>query len=335
MDIIPSWLQPEATSLGGLIDRDRCPHAILICGPDGCGKRILALHLTGRLLDIAGFDLEAALVANALIDPERLPQHPDFRFVQPEPEKTTISINQIRELIGFLSLKSHQSGPKTAVIEPAQAMTTAAANSLLKTLEEPPGRSHVILTATAQSRLPATIVSRCRRVRVPLPERRPALEWLKHLSPDQDWDTLLDLAGGAPVVAWRLAQSDFTTQAQMFSEGLLALQRKKTTPSALASQWAKVDPDVCLQWLYRRIVREIKIASDAIDPQAGEKSGFGDLKNIRESLNIESSFADLADIAELRRLVGAGLNKELQLTQVLGRWYGGAQGQGHRNPRGV
>lgn len=325
MFLLPEWLRVKGLALEGLIERQRFPHAVLIYGPEGTGRRAFALWLTGRLLGINDLDLRHAMPAAIFFDSESLPQHPDFCMVQPEPEKRSISIEQIREAIRFLNLKSHQSGAKLALISPAHAMTRPAANSLLKTLEEPPGNSCLILVASAQSRLPATIVSRCRRVRIPIPPRSVAKAWLSEHAQGQDWEIALDLAGGAPLAAMNLLESDVPSRAAGFGRDISDLLKRKATPVAVAGRWAKSDPDIYLQWLYRRISEEIKIASGAADEDRQKMTGFGDLQIAVESLNIESSFADLRDIDELRRLQGSGLKQELQLTRILDRWYGGLQ----------
>jgi DNA polymerase-3 subunit delta' len=322
---LPTWLQNEGTALEELIARQRFPHALLIHGPEGTGRRLFAFWLIGRLLGLGDLDLRAAMPAGCFLDPESLPQHPDFQFVQPEPDKRSISIERIRQLIAFLNLKSHQAGPKTALITPAQAMTRPAANSLLKTLEEPPGESCLILVAAAQSSLPPTIVSRCRRVRIPIPTRSVAKAWLRQQAPNEEWGPVLDLAGGAPVGALNLLQSDFPAQAARFSDDISGLLQRKLTPAKVAGRWAKIDPDVYLPWLYRRVSHEIRLASGAVDEDTQQNAVLGGLQNGSESLNIEASFSDLLEINELRRLQGAGLKQELQLTKILGRWYGGVQ----------
>ena len=68
-----------------------------------------------------------------------MPEHPDLRWIAPPEDKESIGIEQIRDLVDDMGLTSYEGGGKVAVIEPANAMTVNAANSLLKTLEEPPG----------------------------------------------------------------------------------------------------------------------------------------------------------------------------------------------------
>ncbi|MEC7803529.1 MAG: hypothetical protein VX533_01615, partial [Pseudomonadota bacterium] len=84
---------------------------------------------------------------------------------------------------------------------PADAMTVNAANSLLKTLEEPPAGSVICLVTEALSRLPATIISRCQRVRVPVAPSEIALSWLQQIDAGPDWAPILEAAGGAPFLA--------------------------------------------------------------------------------------------------------------------------------------
>lgn len=88
--------------------------------------------------------------------------HPDF--IRIAPEKSSIRIESIRELIQRISLKPFQSDRIVVLIEGAEAMTDGAANALLKTLEEPPGYLLFILVSEAPESLPSTIRSRCQRV---------------------------------------------------------------------------------------------------------------------------------------------------------------------------
>ena len=89
--------------------------------------------------------------------------HPDFRLCEPEidekkeREKLAIGIDQVREVADFVSFKAHHDGYKVVVVRPADRLNTFAANSLLKTLEEPPGASLLILSTARPGALPATI----------------------------------------------------------------------------------------------------------------------------------------------------------------------------------
>ena len=82
-----------------------------------------------------------------------------------------------------ISLTSYEGGGKVAVIEPADAMTTSAANGLLKTLEEPPGDTLLVLVVDRPGKLPATIFSRCQRINISAPPEHDGLAWLQRLQP--------------------------------------------------------------------------------------------------------------------------------------------------------
>jgi DNA polymerase-3 subunit delta' len=325
----PSWLEASRDALEAIANRGRIPHAILIHGPDGTGRRLLALWTIGRVLDSDDFTMDADNNIGRILDADHVPSHPDFQLVQPqqdkekEKEKRTISIDQIRSLISFLNLTSHQSGAKAALISPAQALTVQAGNSLLKTLEEPPGDSLIVLVTDSLSRIAPTVVSRCHRIRITTPNTAAATRWLRGHRGDVDWKTALELAGGAPFKALELHESGFTQQAAEFEQDLLALLDKRVTPAVVAKRWSRQDQDRYLRWLYQRVSGEIRQSVIGDGSNGNQIPQYRYLQIRPKTLNIERSFGCLRDINELRRLQGAGLNADLQLTDLLTRWYGG------------
>lgn len=322
--MFPTWLTPQRDRLFELIGRGQLPHAILIHGPAGTGRRLLALSVVARLLDLPTGDDAAALGRGVLVDEESAPMHPDFRLVQPPPDKRVIPVDRVRALIEFLGLTAHQSGYKAAVLNPAHAMNHHAANSLLKTLEEPPGSSAILLVTDSVSRLTPTIVSRCQRVRVAMPGRDEAFEWLAERAPGTDWSGALALAGGAPVRALEYHDENVGAQVSEFAKDIEALECGRASPAAVAKRWGRADPDLCLTWLYQRLSDEVRGALP-LAAESGRKSTPVDLQNGAENLTIERAFAELRNIGELRRLQGSGLNADLQLAGILARWYGRAR----------
>ncbi len=122
--------------------------------------------------------------------------------------RSEIVVDQIRDLSQRLSMASQFGGWQVVTIDPADAMNAAAANALLKTLEEPTPSTLLALVADEPARLPATIRSRCQRIDFLVPSREAALEWLR-AEGVQDAPAALEAAGGnpawpAPGPRWRL-----------------------------------------------------------------------------------------------------------------------------------
>jgi DNA polymerase-3 subunit delta' len=132
------------------------------------------------------------------------------RAVKPSLE---IKVDQIRALDDFLNLKSHRSGPRVALIHPAEAMNPSAANALLKGLEEPPGRAMFILVSHRPARLLATIRSRCVAVPVPMPDAGVSLAWLESQGA-RDAASWLAFASGSPLRALEYASEAGATVAR-------------------------------------------------------------------------------------------------------------------------
>lgn len=130
--------------------KGRLPTAYLLAGPAGTGKKETARFIAKNL--IGNLDHNPNLI---LIAPDR---------VTPKSEKTSIRIDTVRSLIQRLSLRSVHDAHRVVLIEEADKMTEEAANSLLKTLEEPPDRTLFILVSEAPERLPSTIRSRSQRI---------------------------------------------------------------------------------------------------------------------------------------------------------------------------
>lgn len=182
---------------------ERRPHALLLVGPKGIGKAEFALELAASLLCQSPLANRSACGVCAACNWMRALQHPDFRWLRPdadveeegglaadggagdveagsgggsaasggEAESTDskkksqqIRIEQVRALAGFANVGSHRGGLRVVVISPANRMNREAANALLKTLEEPAESLMFILVADSLRGIPATIVSRCRRI---------------------------------------------------------------------------------------------------------------------------------------------------------------------------
>lgn len=142
--------------------QQRLAHAYLICGPQGSGKRELAAEL-------------AALVAAPIAhrpSPITIFDHPDVHVAEPESKSRRIVIDQIRALEKKLQMCSSLGGKKVGILFEADRLKAEASNAFLKTLEEPPANSLLLLTTAQPEALPDTILSRCISVTLRAPEKR-------------------------------------------------------------------------------------------------------------------------------------------------------------------
>ncbi|MFW5970251.1 MAG: DNA polymerase III subunit delta' [Halofilum sp. (in: g-proteobacteria)] len=204
---LPPWQEESWARVCRLHDTGRLPHALLISGPGGTGEGLFADTLMQALLCTAATATAPCGDCNACRE-YAAGTHPDAVRVDPEESGKAIGIDRIRELTGRLNLTSGGRA-KVARIEPAESMTLAAANSLLKTLEEPPGDSILLLVSERPARLPATVRSRCQRITFGLPPRDLALAWLHDREAIADPEHWLDRAGGAPLRALAMAEAAF------------------------------------------------------------------------------------------------------------------------------
>lgn len=207
--------------LGKVIELgERMPHALLVHGASGIGKVEFARALAAAVLCETPRD---GLACESCASCHWFSQgnHPDFREIVPEasaeeeegeaePAKgdkaksLVIKIDQIRAVSDFIALTTHRAGYRVLLIHPAEALHPAAANALLKTLEEPPPHTLIVLVSDQPSRLLATIRSRCRLLPLAMPARAEALAWLRTQGVG-DAEAALAAAGGAPLLALELA----------------------------------------------------------------------------------------------------------------------------------
>lgn len=152
-----------------VVNGNHLAHAYLFLGSSGLGKTLLAKNLV-KFINCENPVKEAGRATDCceVCSPCRKIQqnnHADLHWFEPTGASKRISITQIRSLQKEISLKTYEGKVKTFIVLEAQGMTNEAANSLLKTLEEPPQESLIILTATSLSGLLPTIISRCQVIK--------------------------------------------------------------------------------------------------------------------------------------------------------------------------
>ncbi len=213
------WQTGSWQALQGL--RARLPNALLLKGAQGIGKLDLAMNYAQSLLcEKPHADGTACQECGSCHWFEQ-DSHPDFRLIQPDAlaaaedgeEKSggkkpsrEISVDQIRDLSSFANLSAHCGGYRVVVIHPAETMNSNAANSLLKTLEEPTGKLLFLLVTNKAQQLLPTILSRCLSFTVHTPTREAGAAWLKQQGVKNPEHALAQ-TGFAPLQALDWAES--------------------------------------------------------------------------------------------------------------------------------
>lgn len=215
------WLTPVYKQLVAQYASDRKHHALLFQSIVGCGDQQL-VQAIGRWLMCQNPQGEKTCGICHNCNLMKAGTHPDWHIVEPEKGKTAIGVDQIRLLMEVLYNHAQQGGVKAVWFPQCEQLSEAAANALLKTLEEPPADTYFLLSCHDASKLPATIRSRCRLWVLNCPDEAFSIEWLKRQNagdPDS-LKTALRLSNGAPIAAQQLLTSTVWRNREEVCHGL-------------------------------------------------------------------------------------------------------------------
>jgi len=288
------WVSAAWRTLAQRAESGSLPHALLLAGAQGLGKRIFAeAFVRARLCQHprSGFacgECRACAFLEAGTHPDRILI--SFELNSEGKPRRDIIVEQIRGLSARLAMASQLGGWQIAVIDPADAMNAAAANALLKTLEEPTAASMIVLIADQPWRLPATVRSRCQRVDFALPPHDESLAWLLEQSIAEP-ETALLAAGGNPGRALELARGEGLQRCESVRKDLSALLAGRASAQALAHAWASDEPAERLEHAARWFVDATKsgVASQGGSVRTGAamptlQDGFERANRLREQL---------------------------------------------------
>jgi DNA polymerase-3 subunit delta' len=316
------WQESQWERLQQARQQQRLPHALLFSGPRGVGKERFALAFAQSMMcqksDAEGRPCGVCRHCHLL----HAGSHPDFQWIGPEADSKSgeIKIEAIRALTGGATLTAQSGGHKVVVIQPAHRMNTSAANSLLKTLEEPTQDTLVILLTDQPARLLPTIRSRCQQVLFEVPSHAASLAWLEGKISHGDGATLLALASGAPLLALELDDVELLTARQRMLKQFLELGIRREDPVALAGVWNGFDSQLLLEWLSSWVIDLLRLKTVEEPPHLFNRDQIQALHSVADKLNSESLHRYLGLVYEARGLIDSNLNPQLVLEKLLIEW---------------
>nr|WP_272891935.1 DNA polymerase III subunit delta' [Stutzerimonas stutzeri] len=307
-----------------LAGRQQHAHAYLLHGPAGIGKRALAERLMALLLcqqpapsGACGQCKSCMLLAAQT--------HPDHYILEPEEADKAIRVDQVRQLVGFVSQTAQLGGRKVVLLEPAEAMNLNAANALLKSLEEPAGNTVLLLISHQPSRLLPTIKSRCVQQSCPLPVRQQSLDWLAGKLPElsaAQREELLTLAADSPLAALKLHAVGVLEMRVQVVDGVKKLLKRQQSPSQLAEAWNPLSLILLFDWFceWAHLILRFQMTGDE------EELGAADMQKVIQYLaqkTAPNKLLALQDwlLAHRQKVLGkANLNRVLLLEALLVQW---------------
>lgn len=301
------------------------PHSLLLSGPKGLGKTHFANSLARLLLceqALINFSFACGQCKQCLW--LEAGTHPNYTIISPEEEGKLIKIEQIREIIEQLNKTSQDGNYKVVILEPIEAMNIAAANALLKTLEEPAGKVCFILISHRLFSVPATIRSRCQTINFNIPSTSVASHWIQQQIQitDNELEILLVLTDNIPLQALNLIKNDSIKQYESLIKAILENTPKKLSLTQLANFFQGIEITNILN-IFMLIIMElirfhanqpIKLLNRYLKPQL--------LSSKIDTLNIFELYHLLDKIYNAKRLACSkvNLNNQLLLEDLIIDW---------------
>ena len=309
------WQQQVWDTLTGRFPK--LGHGLLFYGKKGCGKEAFAQQFLAWVL------CQNRHAANQLCGECGSCQwlksgtHPNYVHISTDDDNkkqnAKIKIEKIRDLLPFV--QQTVDGWRVVVIEPAEALNTASANALLKTLEEPGDRIVIILLAAHYLKLPATIRSRLQHFALDRISAAQAEAYLQENLPDsglQMHQLLMNLSNHMPLQAVELAKSEWLNLRQDFVNDWQKLVKQKNMPMAIATKWNKALSFSDFSQMFEYLL------SDLICVKLNQaiKNIDLDFSDLPDQYDLESLFGIYAELQQSKKFIEQNVQTNLALDQL-------------------
>jgi len=318
------WQSLNWQNLTKSLQNKRLGHGLLFHGAAGIGKKAFANEFAHWLMCEQPLDDKSCGECKSckLI---QAGSNPDLLTLYPEEAGKSIKVDQVRELIQKVSLSSHGLGYRVIIISPADALNVNASNSLLKTLEEPPANTILILITDKPSKLTATIRSRTQMVRFDLPSEEQSLQWLNQQNIDKA-DLVLKLSAGAPLAAAAMAKdAGLEVRDKLFSNWQeLATGNIDTLESA--AMWTKegfkILGNLPLNWVSSWLTDMIRSLQGGHTENMANLDYAQTLQKLAGQVDLKSMYGLLDRLNDTIRLSDTPANQLMLVEGLLLHWAG-------------
>ena len=305
--------------LRSALGNGRLHHAYLFVGPEGVGKRTVALGLAKALhCEEAANDFCGRCAACARIQNGN---HPDVRLVEILEDKKEISIKQVRDIEKDLNFRSFSGKRKIAIIDPATSMNLSAQNALLKTLEEPPQESLLILIAANAGGLLPTLRSRCLRLPFGPLARDAVAEFLitnKGIEKEEA-RFLAAVSMGSLGAALRLDKEEFLERRRSWAEKVSSLTSGDYRAASEAAEAIASNKEESLQFLEWAETWYRDLLIHAVTENSAETINVDMLAEIRSQAangQVEQMLSTFAQTARAAGRIQRNLNRRMVLESL-------------------
>lgn len=291
-------------------------HGLLFYGKKGCAKKEFAERFVAWVLCL-NKQSQAACGECSSCQWLKSDTHPNYVHITTDEENkkqnAKIKIEKIRDLLPFVQQTGE--GWRVVVIEPAEALNTASANALLKTLEEPGERVVLILLADHYLKLPATIRSRLQHFALDRLSIEDAQAFVKQQIPEissQQVSLLLNLANDMPLTAIEIEKSDWLQKRSLFLADWLKLVAEKSMPLHYSNKWSKELSFSEFLTMFEYLLGDLV----SLKLNQSLKNDDLDFSQLVECYHLEQLFAIYSDLQQKKRMVEQNVQTQLVMDEL-------------------